>query len=172
MIELKRTDSSLTEKEEVQATAERMLQLLLDVLQPLDPDPGASPKDASLEASTSRTVQAQTPETDVPSTQDKDAVGDLLQRLMNQDRPPGPHLTAVSDTTQQETLHTWTALQDLFDRLGPGRLAAIEQQTDIHEIPADVLQAIEMHLDDERLSSLGKVLAIGHLLLGQAFPHQ
>jgi hypothetical protein len=107
---------------------------------------------------------------------DTEAAGDdrakLRAILSRPEDDLGPTLTAVSSEEGNDALDTWFALSDLFDRLGPERLAAVETQTDFQQLPQDVLQAIDMYLDDQRLSSLGKVLAIGQVLFGQRFTQQ
>lgn len=144
----------MTETDTVEATqhaavtAQRTIHLLLEVLGPLISDS----RDAA-----------------EPTGDDRDKLQAILSR------PEGdlaPTLKAVSPEEGKDALDTWFALNDLFDRLGPERLAAVEEQTDFQQLPQDVLQAIDMHLDDQRLSSLGKILAIGQVLFGQRFTQQ
>lgn len=143
MIELERVEA----EQDVTATAHRMFHLLLEVLGPLSPDLSAE-----------------------SATPDREHLAAILGEETTE--VAGGELAHVSAQEEEETLHTWHALNGLFERLGPARIAGVERQTDLRQLPQDVVQAIDMHLDDERLSNLGKILAISHLLLGETYPNQ
>lgn len=181
---------------DTQITSQRMLALLLDVLHSLGaalPEQDAdTPTDADTPSGMGkdRAGSAQREETETtghdslgPDVWDAqaEATEDARRQLRHLLDPPGRSdalpdapalLQPVEAETQLETLHTWLALSQLSDHLGAGKLAGVEHQTDLQALPGEVLQAIEMYLDDDQLSSFGKVLKIGHLLLGQSFPNQ
>ncbi len=144
--------------QDASATAQRVIDLLLEVLEPLDASAVAE--------------------------DEADALAELRQTLSQRDGEvtrdarltPGsgstPTLSEVSPQQEEQALASWFALNDLFDRLGPERLAAVDQQTNFRQLSQDILQAIDIHLDDPGLSSVGKILAIAQVLLGQRFTQQ
>ena len=44
----------------------------------------------------------------------------------------------------------------------------VEEQTVLTELPGDLLDSIQLHLEDDRLSAPGKVLSIARVLLGHS----
>lgn len=147
------------------ATAQRMIDLLLEVLAPLHAE-------IADEADIQARLQTILSRREGDAAQDRSTDFDSSGHRAFGEEESAPTLTEVAPPESEAALATWFALTDLFDRLGPERLAAVDQQTDFRRLPPDVLQAIEIHLDDPRLSSVGKILAIAQVLLGQRFTQQ
>lgn len=197
MIELKsvsRHDADVIngQNTDTQETAQRMLVLLLDVLRPFESDLSGQDNSADIvhaegddtDSTRHRTTDLEDPTAEAAApwktqAEDPEGIRQQLKHLLDSPTETGApaeerlaSLQPVEAATEMETLQTWLTLSQISDRLGPAQLAGIERQTDLQALPGEVLQAIEMHLDDDRLSSFGKVLRIGHLLLGQGFPSQ
>jgi len=64
------------------------------------------------------------------------------------------------------------ALSFVVEQLGLENIIWVEEQTRLAELPVEVLDAIELRLDDDRLSVAGKILEIVRILLrGSATVH-
>ena len=81
----------------------------------------------------------------------------------------------LEEATRRERLESdrmGQAIQRVIEALGPENVIYLEDQTRFSELPMEVLDAIEILLEDSRLSTPGKILEIGRILLGEAVvPH-
>lgn len=90
----------------------------------------------------------------------------LLVEVINTIRQ-GQQSTA-SSAQREEARRMVQSLAFVIDQLGPENIIWIEDQTRLAELPGEVLDAIELKLDEEHLSPVGKILEIARLLLGGA----
>ena len=157
-------DSALDTMLDTEATAQRLLALVFDVFRTFDPAAPAQDGGAADDPEVARRQLRRLLEPPDTSGEPEESTSSL--------HPVQSEFHPVQAETEVDALQTWVVLNQLFDQLGPGQLAAVESQTDLRALPREVVQAIDMHLDDERLSSFGKILRIGRLLLGQGFPSQ
>ena len=74
-----------------------------------------------------------------------------------------------SDATsaqRQEANRMVRSLGFVIEQLGAENIIWLEDQTRLAELPPETLDAIELKLDDQQLSPVGKILEIARILLG------
>jgi hypothetical protein len=71
----------------------------------------------------------------------------------------------ASPAERSESMRMVRALTFVTEQLGPENIFWVEEQTRLAELPVAVLDAIELRLDDDRLSVPGKILEIVRILL-------